>query len=323
MPRFHLVLVASAVCSGIAIAEEPPLRAKAIAAIESNDFGRAIKLFSLALEANPNDSDNYACRGYALACLGKYDAAIGDLSRAIELCPTVPANYVNRAGMYLKCKEYDRAILDCNMCLHYDSENFTAYLNRGLAYTEKGDFTKALTNYDMALKIEPKSEHALCNRGIALSLKKDYTAAIRDFDAAIEQCPTLSSAYLNRGLAKSQSGQQREAMADLKRAVDCDGANSGATYQLAYHYLYSADPELRDTAAALDLMKGVCERLGRPEAAYLVLLAAAYAHNGQFDDAVRVQCRACDLLSMRKDKELVNATRVLESYRNKKIPGGD
>ena len=56
------------------------------------------------------------------------------------------------------------------------------------------------------------------------------------------------------------------------------------------------DPDLRDGAKAVGLIRRAIVKLGNRDPAYLDTLAASLAESGNFDEAVRVQSEAIDIL---------------------------
>ena len=101
---------------------------------QRQEFKRAIKYYSTAIELNPNYPDAYNNRGIARGTLGNYKGAIKDFDKAIEL----NSNYAN------------------------------AYNNRGIAKDKLGDHEDAIEDFDKAIELNPDYADAYNNRGVGI-----------------------------------------------------------------------------------------------------------------------------------------------------------
>jgi tetratricopeptide (TPR) repeat protein len=108
------------------------------------------------IKANPNNYQGYANRGYALALLGRKEAARADLRKAEELFPKAPM--INQVGWaYFNLGDYQAAVE------HFEkagemSQNRSRYdyYSKVLGYWGVGNQAKALENYQLAVEREPK-----------------------------------------------------------------------------------------------------------------------------------------------------------------------
>jgi tetratricopeptide (TPR) repeat protein len=215
----------------------------------------AIGLFTSRLEKNPNDAFAYAHRGWAYKERGELASAIKDMSEAIRLNPKEAAAYNNRGLAYHDQKEFDQAILDYTEAIRLDPTLAFAHNNRGLAYEGKQEYPKAIENYNEAIRLEPKYAEAFNNRGMAYELQKGYEHATEDYTEAIRLEPNYAEAY-----------------------------NSLA-------WLLSVCPKdaLRNGKKAIEHAKKACELSDWKNNEFLDTLAAAYAEDGRFDEAVKWQ----------------------------------
>jgi Tfp pilus assembly protein PilF len=85
---------------------------QAIDAEDAGDFDAAIRLYSKAIESDPEWSDVYVFRGAMFAKKGDTDRAIADFSEAIKLDPRDADAYQRRASAHERNGEYPRAEAD-------------------------------------------------------------------------------------------------------------------------------------------------------------------------------------------------------------------
>jgi tetratricopeptide (TPR) repeat protein len=207
-------------------------------------------------------------RGYAANGKRDYDRAIADFNEAIRLAPNYPAAYNNRGYAWNGKKEYDRAIADFNQAITLDSNNAQAYNNRGYAWNAKKEFDKAIADFDRAIAIDPNYAHAYSNRGDAWNGKQRYDRAIADFKQAIRLDPKYLSPY--NSLAWIQATCPDARFRDGRKAYE----NASRAYQLS----------------------------GGNDAWYIDTLAAAYAENGDFQQAQEWEAKAIEMTKSEKEK---------------------
>ena len=130
-----------------------------------DDLGRyseALADFDLALELEPDNSDNFIDRGVTLGKLGRYDLAIKDFGRAIELSPGLAEIYNNRGIVYGRMGDFSSAIADFNRAVALEPDDPFSYFNRGLAYESAGKIDAARRDFTKALDLAP--DHPLIRR---------------------------------------------------------------------------------------------------------------------------------------------------------------
>ena len=106
--------------------------------MHEKDALSAIKLYSQAIEYNPNYSDAYNNRGNLKKELGDIDGAMADYNKAIELDPNSDLCLSNRGNLKADIKDYSGAIADYDRAIELNSQNYTAYNNRGTVNKQLG-----------------------------------------------------------------------------------------------------------------------------------------------------------------------------------------
>jgi len=94
-----------------------PETSNAIETKNTDSYNKDVKIYSKAIELNPNDVSAYISRGKVWDKKGEYDKAIKDYSRALELKPNYAEVYNNRGTVWNKTGDNDKAISDFNKAI--------------------------------------------------------------------------------------------------------------------------------------------------------------------------------------------------------------
>ena len=89
-----------------------------------------------------------------------YKSAIKSYTKAITATPDNAVLYSNRAMARLKINEYKLAESDCNQCLDLDPLQIKALFRRGLARKGLKKYNRALDDFERILKLEPNNKAA-------------------------------------------------------------------------------------------------------------------------------------------------------------------
>ncbi|CAB1061458.1 hypothetical protein D1BOALGB6SA_6231 [Olavius sp. associated proteobacterium Delta 1] len=169
-------------------------------------------------------------------------------------------DWFEKGLMLSRAQQYDMAIEAFSTAIELIAGDFEAYNYRGVALTYQGDFDGAVADYTMALQIKPGYAEALHNRGFAWVRKGNLSQALNDLSQAIEINPVLVDAYNIKAWILATSSQT-------------DYRNGKEAVVLAQQ--------------AVEINAGIDS---------LDTLAAAYAANGQFDEAISTQKRVVYML---------------------------
>jgi len=172
----------------------------------------------------------------------------------------------------IKARQYDEAVVAFSGVIDMIPGDFEAYNYRGVARAYKKNFDGAIEDYTMALKIKPEYAEALNNRGFAWVKKGNLAKALEDFSRAIELEPYFLDAYNSR----------------------------------AWILATSTDKQYRNGKQAVELAKKAVEINAKVDS--LDTMSAAYAANGQFDEAIASQKKVIELMIQQ------NRTDGLEPY---------
>jgi len=121
---------------------------------DKGDFKESIRLYSIAIELDPQNASYIAQRGVAFFHYGKNEEALYDLDLALRLEPTNPFRYASRAFILSNLNRIDEAIADYKKTIELDPEDSIAYNNLGLLEEKKGYRKSARKNFKKADELE-------------------------------------------------------------------------------------------------------------------------------------------------------------------------
>ena len=221
---------------------------------------------------------------------------------------------------------------------------FFGYNHLGLAYHQMGPqgAEEAGKYFKKSVEITPYYDSSNGNLGVYYINKKMFPEAIASFERAVKLNPYLSShhgnlaaAYLNSGRFDDAIEKYRDAIRiqpdvpiyhfALAMALRQEGRIAGATQQMREGLKYEPDnfekwemqsqlawmlattdvSAVRNGREAEALVTQIMERTGQQNARLFSILAAAYAEQGRFAEAVQAAQQALTLAKQQKIEPLI------------------
>ena len=242
-----------------------------------------------------------------------------DDRQAVKLYRQAAVNYFKRGFESYKSGEYKPAIHAFELTIKVDPGHWGAFFYRGNAYNFQGQYQAAIADYNKTIELKPDFAEAFQRRGLAFANLKKYDQAIEDFNRAIELKPKYAAAHTNRGYTWEQMGLYAKAIADYEQALSINPGNKSACNNLAWVLATCPIKSLRGGQRAIELaLKAVI--LSEEKDSYAIgTLAAAFAENGQFIEAIIYQEKALAMVATENDaKRLRLYQRQLQFYQNRK-----
>ncbi len=267
-----------------------------------------VALFQHALAVTPDNAFAQYNLAVALAAQGKTSAACKRFAKAVEL-DSGHAEALSNFGLCLVLQGDLEAGLDCyRRALAIKPDYPELRYNLGLALAARGDLKVAVEQYRAAVRLKPRFADAHTKLGLALvQLQNNGEAAIH-FQIALEVRPD-AQAYRNLGSALILLNDPARAAQLYREALRLRPDWPETLNLLAWLLATHGKPAIRDGPEALRLAERACELTGRTNANFLVTLAAAYAENRQFIEAVATSERSIELAVLAGKGELVEVER--------------
>jgi tetratricopeptide (TPR) repeat protein len=230
-------------------------------------------------------------------------------------------------------------------------DHVAAYIGLGMSMAAQGKPAEAVGYYREALKYSPGLFDAQVGLAGALLDAGNPAESLPYFQAALQQIPNSDGALTGYGIALARLGRMPEAEVVLTKVVQVASNASthnnlanvlvaGSKYSAAIEHYNLAiagnptwvvpvnslarllsmapDPQLRNGPKALELAQRACQATNFENPVFLETLAAAYAENGRFDEAVAAAQKALAIMQAAGQKDaVVTLQHCLELYRNR------
>ena len=224
----------------------------------------------------------------ALAALDMETALKKYFARALEIEPQNPAVHLAMGKAWLMAGDWSRAHQFLQRTIALDPTSDQAYFQLGLILQNQNKLPEAEAMMLKALAYQPNNANVLNNLGVILLEQGRHTEAITSFEKALDIYPEHINARYNLGISLWASGNSKAAVAQYRQVLEMKPDWRMAANSLAWILATDRDGEVRNGVAALKWAQMAAQGKHRNDPEYLDTLAAAYAENGQFAEAVRV-----------------------------------
>ncbi|NMC19724.1 MAG: tetratricopeptide repeat protein [Thermogutta sp.] len=290
----------------------PTLEAKIDALLELKRFDDAMAVADQIEKASPGNAAAWFQRGRITGVRGEFEKALEYLNKAAEMEPRNVAVLMIRAAVLQELGKSEEAMKDVNRALELRPDNPALLRLRAAILAGSGQLSQAVRDLEQVREqgsAEPSIDLQL---GLLYSIQKRHGKALEQFDKVLAVEPRNVAALRGRADTLLSLGRHAEAIADYEKALEVDPNDSGVLNNLAWVLATSPDEKIRNGKRALELATKACELTEYKAAHILSTLAAAYAENGDFENARKWSQKAVELGS-ENEKEALQ--KELESYK--------
>jgi len=258
--------------------------------------GRALRLYTRALDLEDTDPEIWKAKGNAHFNLEELDLAIECYDAALNLDINNEEVWNNRGFTFFTAGFMGVAI-DCyGQAVRINPAYKHAWYNLGYTYHQMDQLEDAITAYERAIEIDDEDEILLNNRGNAEYNLGHYLESIPWFERAVTINPNYDIAWNNIGNALNRSGRDLEAMQYHLRTMEINPKFDYAMYAMgeSHHGLHENEKAMEWLDKSLELNPNydhtwllkaeVLGELGRPDEA-LEAVENAIRLNDDFDEA--------------------------------------
>jgi len=261
-------------------------------------------LWRTTLARNPECWMAHTNIGIVFLQQGKIDDAIAHYRLALQMqADSWDAEY--NLGTALVAKgQVDEAILHCERAVGMRPTDPDAQVSLGDALLRKGRIDDAIDHYQKAMMA--RAGHFLARYGLCQALleKGELDSAIQVCRSALVLWPLDADCHTALAIALEEKGEPAEAIEHYEKALEVAPRSISTLTNLAWLLATSPDASLRNGPKALDLASQAERLVGGTNTLVLRTLAAAYAENGQFANAIRTARSAMELARMHGENSL-------------------
>jgi cytochrome c-type biogenesis protein CcmH/NrfG len=178
------------------------------------------------------------------------------------------------------------------------SNNDVALNNLGIIFLDKGQLDDAISKLQAAIDLRPENAPAHDNLAKALLKKGQVTEAMVHYRKFLELEPGNVEARNTLGTALIQQGRVREAIDQWQESLAIQPENGNAASNLAWVFATCPEDSIRDGTRAAELGERALRISGGKIPMIYKVLAAAYAENGRFTDAIETGQRGAELATI-------------------------
>ena len=204
------------------------------------------------------------------------------------------------------------------------TNNDVAENNLGIVFLQKGQLDEAISNLQAAIDLRPENGPAHDNLAKALLQKGHVAEAMVHYRKFLEIEPQNVEARNILGTALIQQGRIKEAIEQWQDALAIEPENGNAASNLAWVFATCPDDSIRDGRRAVELAEKALRLSGGKIPMIFHILAAAYAENGRFSEAIETAQRGAALANSQGNpglaSELQNNVALYEAGRPLRDP---
>jgi protein O-mannosyl-transferase len=173
--------------------------------------------------------------------------------------------------------------------------NDVAENNLGIVFLQQGQLDDAISRLQAAIDLRPENGPAHNNLAKALLQKGRLAEAMVHYRKFLEIEPENVEARNILGTALIQQGRIREAIEQWQDALAIEPENGNAASNLAWVFATCPDDSIRNGTRAVELAEEALRISGGKIPMIFRVLAAAYAENGRFSEAIESAQRGAEL----------------------------
>jgi len=197
------------------------------------------------------------------------------------------------------------------MILEKNPNHWMSQVIRAGELTKKGDFDGAIASWETALQKSPPDvpirREIYRNIGDVFSKMRKLDEAIAQFEKCLSISPDFAEAHHDLANALRRTGRYSDAVAHYESALRLDPRSVLTMNNLGWLLAACADPSVRNGARAVEVAARADVLSDGEDPLVLHTLAAAYAENGQFAQAVETAERALQLAEQQRNSVLLRA----------------
>ena len=242
-----------------------------------------------------NDENNAVAHndlGVRYLDIGQLQLARDHFGQAITIDSDYAEPHFNLSSLLIVENNTQGAIEELRRAVEIAPDYAEAHNNLGGLLASVGLVDDAVIYYRLAIQFNPRHSEALYNLGNVMLSRGMRVAAIQHYRDALRYAPNDAEVHSNLARALTDQNLLEDAVMHYQNAIDINPELAPALIGLAWIRATAPTADLRRSAEALMLAEQTVRLVGAEHPEVLDTLAAAYAAEGRFDDAVATAQKA-------------------------------
>jgi Tfp pilus assembly protein PilF len=247
------------------------------------------------LDVTPNNVLAHAVYAAFLRDDLQLEAARVECEKAIHLNPSYgPSHQVLGSVLYLEGK-LDQADSELQKAYNLDPSRMEVHMTMGQVALARHSPAEAARHYQTVLASEPFNSEAHGGLGQALAMQGRLEEARSQYVEALRQAPAYPEARHQLAVVLALQHHPAEAVAQYRIALQLLPDRADTLNNLAWILATDSHTEIRHGSEAVNFASRACKVTRDRDPLMLGTLAAAYAENGEFNQAIATAQQAHDL----------------------------
>lgn len=269
------------------------------------------------LEDHPGDPDFHHVYALFLTSQGKTLDALAHLRTALQIDPKHLKSRMLMIETLLQDNRLAQALQVAHSWSLADPASPEAHNEEAQLLSRKGEYQLALDHYKKAMELDPDYVVARSNYVQLMARQGRLEEVIRFLRKQLAEDPEIREGHSMLGLALDVAGRRKEAVLVFRAGLEREPNETKILRELAWIKSTAKDAQWRNGAEAVRLAKRAVE-LAPDDPDFQQVLAAAYAENRQFDEALATARRALQLADAADNQGLANLIRqCIPAYENR------
>lgn len=243
----------------------------------------------------------FAVAGMVWLCSGRRNAIVRNAPWAIALVVAITFAVISR--------DYASVVADRDRLwadnLEKNPAAWPAHQNIGWRLVREGKLDEGIAHLRMAQTARPNSPEVMNHLAFAIARKGNLDEAVSLVEQSLRIDPNSADWRANLGDIYSSAGRVQEAIKAYEDSLRLNPNLASVVNDLAWIFATSRDAQFRDPHRAVEFGERAAYLSGNIDPEVLDTLAAAYASDGRFVDAIAAAQRGIDLAERSNEKRVL------------------
>ncbi len=287
---------------------------------QTRHWQNGVTLFTRAIDANVLSDVAYNNLGIALEREDRFVEATEMYRRAVELNGWHLAALTNYGDSLRMEGKFELAVPLLERALHLEPNNSDVANNLATSLIQLGRYDEAILRLEENQKRHPTYAVSLVNLGLARFRQGKVDEAIADYRKALEINSKFPSAYSILAIALAHQERRLEAIDAFRESLRLRPKDLDTLMSAAWVVATAPEATTLTNQEGLEWAKQGIGLTDGSNPMFLMMLAASFAANNQFDEALLVSDRVEELAIQQGNAGIAQTIRVHKELYKKKQP---